>query len=213
MLGGGRQAVGCREVRALKAAHLGFCEPRGEPRVLAGTLGDPAPARVARHVQHRRVGHGEPVGGRLRRRDPSRPLPQVRVERPHLGERQREDGAVAMNDIHDEEQRNAEAGLLERDPLYLAGPLRAPQIADRADPSGADGLQIVDRPAGAGDGLPRRDQGHLADLLLEGHRGQERFDARRRVGCWHTKGAPASSLSAAGGAVSRSARRRLVRLG
>ena len=41
------------EAVALEAAHLGLGEAGGDEGVLAGALGDPAPARVARDVEHR----------------------------------------------------------------------------------------------------------------------------------------------------------------
>jgi hypothetical protein len=53
-----------------------------------------------------------------------------------------------VDHVHAEQQRDAEARLLDRRALHLAGLHRAPQIADRADPAGTGRLQIVDRPSG-----------------------------------------------------------------
>jgi hypothetical protein len=47
---------------------------------------------------------------------------------------------VAVDHVHDEQQRDAEARLFERHPLHLAGLHGVPQIADGADPAGADRL-------------------------------------------------------------------------
>ena len=105
------------EIVALEAAHLGLGDARGEPGIFARPFDDAAPARIARHVEHRREGHGEAVGRRLDGRLARRALPDRRVERRGLGERHREHRAVAVDDVEADHQRNAEPRLLDGDAL------------------------------------------------------------------------------------------------
>ena len=186
VLGGRRQIVRLADVVALETAHLGFGIAGGEPGIFARALGDPAPARVARHVQHRGEGEGQPLGGGFRGGGARRSLPQVRIEGRRLGQRDREDGAVAVDHVESEQQRHAQPGLLDRDPLHLACLVSAPQVADRADPARFDRGHVVARHLRAGDHPAGRDQGHLADLLLESHGVEELLETIVGFRSWHS---------------------------
>ena len=77
-------------------------------------------------------------------------LPERGVEGAGLGERDREDGAEAVDDVEAEEERDAEAGLLDRDALRRAHGVAAPEVEEAADPAGAQvGVDV------AGDGAGR----------------------------------------------------------
>ena len=134
---------------ALEAADLGLGEAGADVRVLARAFGDPAPARVAGDVEHRREGEVEAGGRGLLGGEAGGLLPERRVEGAGLGQRDREDGAEAVDDVEPEEERDAEAGLLDGQALRLAHRLAAPEVEQAADPAGAD------QPAGC----PRRRSG------------------------------------------------------
>ena len=146
MLGGGGEAG---EGGALEAADLGLGEAGADVGVLAGALGDAAPARVAGDVEHRREGEVEAGGGGLFGGEAGGLLPERRVEGAGLGERDREDGAEAVDDVEAEEERDAEAGLLDGEALGVADRLAAPEVEEAADPAGADEAR----------GCPRRRSG------------------------------------------------------
>ena len=95
------------------------------------------------------------------------------------------DRAVAVDHVEGEYQRNAEPGFLDRDPLHLARLRGAPEIADRADPAGAQRRHVVARDLRSGDRPAGRDQGHLADFLLEGHDLEQFLDAGGRCRLRH----------------------------
>ena len=135
MLGRGGEAG---EAVALEAAHLGLGEAGGDEGVLARALGDPAPARVAGDVEHRREGEVEAGGGGLPGGEAGGLLPERGVEGAGLGEGDREDGAEAVQDVEAEEERDAEAGLLDGEALGRAHRLPAPEVEEAADPAGAD---------------------------------------------------------------------------
>src|SRR5205814_5390939 len=87
----------------LKIAPLETLDPRGgeqsaEKGVLAAPFDAPAPALVASDVDHRREGPVDPGARRLERRRLGGSAGKIRLETRDLGERNREDGPVAVND-------------------------------------------------------------------------------------------------------------------
>ena len=76
VLGARDDLVGLRVVVALRGADAGRGHDRAEVRVLAGALGDPAPARLVRDVDHRAVDLLDAGRGRLARADRCRPWPR-----------------------------------------------------------------------------------------------------------------------------------------
>ncbi len=158
---------------ALEALDLGLGEAGADVRVLAGAFGDAAPARVAGDVEHRREGEVEAGGLGLVGGEAGGFLPEGGVEGAGLGERDREDGAEAVDDVEAEEERDAEAGFLDGDALGVADGVAAPEVEEAADAAGADeGGDVLD-PGGAGDGVAGGDHGELADLFGQGHAGDE----------------------------------------
>ena len=65
MLGRGGEAVGGGQVLALKAKRLGGGDLRRHPGILAGAFDNASPARIARHIEHRRKGQGDAILGRF----------------------------------------------------------------------------------------------------------------------------------------------------
>ena len=157
-----------------KPANLGLGDARGDPRVLARALGDAAPARVARDVEHRREDHA-----RCRRRRP-RPRPRVRVrshragvERRGLGKRDREDRAVAVDHVEAEEQRECRAAS---PPRRSAGCARTSSASPEVD-------QAADAPA------------RIASVTSPAHDRSGDRKARRRASSAGRSSPPASWIA------------------
>ena len=177
MLGGCGDAIRGREVSSLEAPRLGRRHLGSDPGVLARTLDDASPARVARDVEHRRKSHGDPILCRLLGRDARRLLPEVRGEQAGFRQRNRENRVVAVDDVEAHEQRDAKAGFLHREALDGAGFVRAPEIEQIPDPPGSNPLVQIVKLAGAGDHAGRSDHVELPDLLLDRHCRQQLIDA------------------------------------
>ena len=111
------------------------------------------------------------------------------VEGAGLGERDREDGAEAVDDVEGEEERDAEAGFLDRDALRRADGVAAPEVEEAADAAGAHvGVDV------AGDAGPVTAKSALRmvswpSFSLEGHRGEQ---VRRPAGRPRAEVSPAS---------------------
>ena len=105
---GGNGSGACQAFRqaiALEAAHLGYGELRDDPRVFAGALSDPSPARIARDIEHGREGHTDAVGGCLDRRRAGARFPQARFEGSRFGERDWENGSMPMQNVEAGQKR------------------------------------------------------------------------------------------------------------
>ncbi len=171
VLGAGRDAIGRGRIRPLEAAHHGRPQHGDVVRSLAGALGDPTPARIARDVDHRREGPVDAVlgglgGGRRRRR-----LDQLGVEGGAEPERDGEDGPVPVDDVAAEDEWDPEPGLLDREALEVVPQLAAGGVEEGADRARADGVE-----RGLVGVLVVGALGELADLLLERHPGEEGLD-------------------------------------
>ena len=134
MLGRGGEAVGGGKVVALKAERLGGGHLRGDPGILARALDNAAPARVARHVEHRRKGQGDPVLGRFLGGGASRLLPKIGSEQAGLRQRNRKNRAMAVDDVEAKQEGDAEAGFFDRKALDGMRFVGAPVIEQASDP-------------------------------------------------------------------------------
>jgi hypothetical protein len=116
------------------------------------------------HALRRRLGGG----------DARRAGDRGRVEGRRLGERHREDGAPAVDDVEREEERDLEPRLLDRDALQAPRVGHAVERQERPDAPGAHPLLAARRHGGAG--LARRagEHGELAELLLGRHEREQR---------------------------------------
>ncbi len=161
--------VGESKVFALEASHLGPREFARDIGVLAGALGDAAPARIAGDVEHGRENHRDAVTRRLRRRRCGRRRPEPGIEGAGFAERNGEHGFVPMQHVEADEQRDAETALRDGGSLDRADSLRAPEVQQGADAPGANvGADV------RGDDRPRHRitagrHGELADLFLKRH--------------------------------------------
>ena len=177
MLGRGGKAVPRRKVSPWKPRVLAAAIWRCDPGVLAGALDDASPARIARHVEHRREGQGDAILRRLLGGDARRFLPKVGSEQAGFRQGDGKNRAVAMDDVEAHEQGDAEAGFLHRETLDRARLVGAPEVEQVADPPGPNPLLQVAKLAGAGDHAGRRDHVELPDLFLERHRREQCIDA------------------------------------
>src|SRR5271168_4350533 len=131
------------EVSALEAARLRRGDLRRHPGVFAWALDDASPARVARYVEHRRKRQGDAVLRSLRGCGARRLLPEFRGEQAGLGQRNRKNRAVAMDDVQAQQQRNAEARFFYGETLDGTHLFRAPKIEQASDPPSSDPLVDV----------------------------------------------------------------------
>ena len=181
MLGRGEDRIGRGERGALEAAHLRLGHPAAEIGILARALDDAAPARIAGNVDHRREGPVEPGsacldGGNAGGACFDRWIPARRHRQRH-----REDGAIAVDHVSAEQERDAEPRFFHRDPLHLArfGGAGDIEIGTDAPLADARALAIVDQAVRRAL-APAGDLDELAHLLGDRHSRQQGFDPRRR---------------------------------
>ena len=119
--------------RALESAHVRRGHGRAEHRIFAGAFGDASPARVARDVHHGREGPADPFRARFRRAGARGELGHLRVPRRGDGQRNGKDGAIAVDDVVAEQQRDLRMcqGLA----LQRVRLLRAAGVEQRSDAS------------------------------------------------------------------------------
>ena len=145
MLGGGGNGGRPAKARPLKPADFCFAEAGTKPGVFAGAFHHAAPARIARHIEHRRKSERYPGRFCLDGGCPRRCLPKVWVHRGGFRKRHRKDNLVAVQHVQREQERNAKARLFKRDLLQLAETRRVLQIEDAARPPACDlGLVLAD---------------------------------------------------------------------
>ena len=171
VLGAGGDGVEGAQVGALEAAHPCFGDSGAEVRILAGPLHDPAPARVARDVDHRREGPVDAGGGGLGGGDPRRALDRLEIPAGGFTQRDREYGLVAVDHVVAEDQRDAETAALDRHRLRRSGRLGTGDVQHRADAAARDLLASVAVGIGgrAGDIEVGAVLVELTDLLRQGH--------------------------------------------
>ena len=179
MLGRRQHRIGVRQTPSLESPHTRLGKAASELDILARAFDDAAPSRIARHVDHGSIGPVEAVGGRLDRRDPRRRFGRRQVEARRFADRHWKDGAESVDHIVGKEQRNAETGFFDRDPLEAPGRFGAIDAQKRADPAGTDigfasswheGARVVPLAARLSE---------LAKLFVEGHAGQQRVHVGR----------------------------------
>ena len=170
------------EALALVAAHVGAGEGRPQVRVLAGALGDPPPARVARDVHHRRERPAHALARRLLRREARRLLHQGRVPARRKAQGDREKRPEAVDHVEPEEDRYVQPRALDRLPLVGVGLAGRHGVQDAADPALPDQLVAV-RPTLRSGPVSESDGElvQLAGLFLEGHLPEQGLDPGLRL--------------------------------
>ena len=97
---------------------------------------------------------------------------QFRVPTRGLSQRDGEDGAIAMDDVAAENQRNAQPAFVERDALQCSALLGIAEIHDGAPAARAN--IVADLRVGSG--IAGRRLRKLAEFLLQRHACQQRVD-------------------------------------
>ena len=166
MLDAGRHRGGVQR-GALIAPDHGLGHPGVQPGVLSASFRDAAPARVPGDVQHRREGPSDPLPGRLDGRHAGSRLHEGGVEGRRQAQRDGEYGMEPVDDVPAHEERNPEPGLLHADALEFIDLHGIHLVQDGPDLALAEGVGIVGHISACGDLV------HLADLLGQGHPGQE----------------------------------------
>ena len=139
MFGGGQDRVTVvQTLFALEAAHAGGGEQVVQQNVLARTLDVAAPALVARHIHHGRVGLVNRRRRRLDRRGPRRAPRQFGVEGRRLSQRHREDSRQAVDHVRREQQGDLQSALFHRHALDATARLGADAVEQAADLAFAD---------------------------------------------------------------------------
>ena len=169
MFGDGGQRIGRAEIVALEAMHLGLGDARAQPRILSRAFGAAAPARIAGNIQHWGKGHRQAVRGRLCGGLPRRQRPQRRIEQRRLAQGYGEQGAVAMNHVESDEQRNAETRLLDRQPLHVPHMMGPDHVEEIADGAVLDRLRRIPRDHRARHRVAGGRHGELAELFSQSH--------------------------------------------
>lgn len=186
VLGAGGDRVDGGQVTGLEPAHRGRAQARGQHRVLAEGLRDPAPPRVGADVEHRGERPAHPVGTRLAGGHPRSRLDEVGVPGRGLPERDRRDGAVPVDDVPREEQGDAQPGGLDRRALERVGRL-GPQsgVAHVPRERAAGGQGRADAARGQQVGMASQvevgELVRLPDLLRRRHHGEEQPDTALHV--------------------------------
>ena len=151
MLETGRNPAGLPIAGSLKPAHRGGSQKAAQPRILPGPFGDASPARIAGNVHHRGENPVDAGGGRLGCGDRLGPLDELRIPGAGQPEGNRKRRAESVDRVEAEDQRNAEARILDGNALE---PVARAGIRSRAE--------IGSHPA-------RGDQGRVLPLGLVGH--------------------------------------------
>ena len=109
MFGAGHDRIIGGKVVALKTAHAGGGEQPAQEHIFARPFHRAAPALIARDVDHWREGPVNPRARRLISGNARGAGGQFGLEAGDFADRRREDGAVAVNDVGGEDQRDLEA--------------------------------------------------------------------------------------------------------
>ncbi len=117
MLGAGDDVARTAEIGALEAANLRGSHRGPEIGILAGTFDNAAPTRIARDVDHRRERPMQADSTRLGRGDRLAILGDLGVPTRSDGNRHGHDRAQPVDHVKAEQERDLEAGLLDRDML------------------------------------------------------------------------------------------------
>ena len=169
MLDRGKHSVGRGKIVALIAFDPGLGHAAAEIDVLARAFRYPAPARIAGDVDHGGKGPVDTFGARFLRGDAGGFLHRVHVPACRLAQRDWEDGAVTVDHVVTEHQRNLQPRVLDCELLQFAGVTGGIGVEDIADLTGADILLIAVAHGRAGRFPVARQQRELTDLFLQRH--------------------------------------------
>ena len=132
-------------------------------------LGDSAPAGIVTDIDHRTERPADAVGRGFLRGNLRRTLDGLHV--PGAGESQRngEHGFVAMDDVHAEDEGDAETTFLDSNALQFSHATCALQVEEAAHTTCTDVLGHVARLGGTCHDVTRNGKVELTQLLFERH--------------------------------------------
>ncbi len=201
MFGTGEQGIFRTQILALEAANPRGGDPRAEPGVLAGAFHHPAPALVAGDVHHGRESPVQAKRAGFFGRSSGGAAAQFGIETRRLGERDGKGRLQPVDHVGGEDQRDAQARLLDRaslqfaiegkvEPVEIARRQAAPRVGERFF---ARRLMRALRIDGGRRGRASEDR-KLGGLLLQGHAAQQnsRYEGRGRAGARKRERAPPS---------------------
>src|SRR5688572_12456843 len=111
--------AGLRIVVALESTNTRARERCAQKRILAGAFRDSSPTRIACDVDHRREGPTQARGVRFFRGDTTGSFGERRVPRRSLCEWNGKDGAIPVNRVEPEQQRNFQPRFFNGNALKL----------------------------------------------------------------------------------------------
>ncbi len=176
VLDAGHHAVRGAQALTLIGAHQRAGDLRYQVGIFAEAFGGPAPARITGDVDHRCKCQVQAVGAGLDGRHATAKGDGLEIPARRQRQADREDGAVAVNDVVGEKDRNAQA-TAQRRILHGAVVGAGDRIEGGANASGSD---LLDDPL-ARHVTTDADQPQLADLLHQGHALEQGFDQRLPV--------------------------------
>ena len=117
---------------ALKTEYTCPREGYAQKRILSRAFGNATPARIAGDIDHGRKRPTESRRIGFLRRDASRTLRQRGIPTTGFRQRNRKDGAIAVNNIEAKQIRNLQPGFFDGHALQLVRALRAAHVECRA---------------------------------------------------------------------------------
>ena len=157
------------QVAALVALNHGAADGRTQEGVLAVALAHSPPSGFAAHVHHGAECPADAIGRSLKCRNACRVADGLHVPAHRQCQRDGEDGLVAVNHIHAENQWDAQPALLDGHFLQLADVLDTLHVEESAHFSGLDLVHDIAADRCTGDDVARNGQVELTQLLLQGH--------------------------------------------
>ncbi len=181
MLDAGGNRIRPGEIVLLIALDPGAGQSRTQIGVFATGLDNASPAWVAGDVHHGRKNPRNAVGARFSGAKMSHRLGCRGIPGSRHGQGYGKCGAVAVNDVQTEKNRNVKAGFFESNVLVVVGRLSAHHIQHRTHLALGRQFVIVQIGGAGAGGVAGRILRQLADLLLKRHLLEERIDARIQV--------------------------------
>ena len=162
---------------SLITMHIGLGHLATEVWILSGSFGNAAPAGIAGDIDHRAEHPVDAGRGGFLRGDAGGSFDQGRIPGCRQGQRNREYGFMAMDDVQTEDQRDAGAGF-QGDGLELAVVFHVGSAEDSSQLSLSEEFDIgvLFRDLEGGDETAGRVQVELADFLFKGHAAHQAVD-------------------------------------
>ena len=161
---------------ALIAAHHGFRNAATQEGILAIALRRTSPTGIHTDVHHGRISPVDAIGTGLLGSNASAPFHGFQIPAARKGQRNGEDGLIAMNHIHAYDEGNAQTTLLHRHILQLTDFVGTFQVEDTTHLSGSNFLAYIGVHGTSCYNITSHLKVQLSDFLLQGHSRHEVVD-------------------------------------